>query len=118
MAAALSLTRILRVLRHLGAGGGWHHLHHLRLELLCHLEERRLIHSFGQLLTVMVVTWRGGGGRAGAHLSQERDWSQPVIMHKGDGDVRCVAYDIPTTLQEIKHYYEFSSLPQIAHIHK
>ena len=100
MAAALSLTRILRVLRHLGAGGGWHHLHHLRLELLCHLEERRLIHSFSQLLTVMVVTWRGGGGRAGAHLSQERDWSQSVIMHKGD--VLRVACDTPTTLLKIE----------------
>ena len=99
MAAALSLTRILRVLRHLGAGGGWHHLHHLRLELLRHLEERRLIHSFGQLLTVIVVPWGGGGGRAGAHLSQERDWSQPVIMH--NGDVLCVACDTPTTLQKI-----------------
>ena len=97
MAAALSLARILRVLRHLGAGGGCHHLHHLRLELLRHLEERRLIHSFGQLLTVIVVPWGGGGGRAGAHLSQERDWSQPVIMH--NGDVLCVACDTPTTLK-------------------
>ena len=93
MAAALSLARILRVLRHLGAGGGWHHLHHLRLELLRHLEERRPIHSFGQLLTVVVVPWGGG---AGAHLSQERDWSQSVIMHKGD--MLCVACDTPTTL--------------------
>ena len=100
MAAALSLARILRVLRHLGAGGGWHHLHHLRLELLRHFEERRLIHSFGQLLTVIVVPWRGGGGRAGAHLSQERDWSQSVIMHKGD--VLRVACDTPSTLQKIE----------------
>ena len=97
MAAVLSLARILRVLRHLGAGGGWHYL---RLELLRHLEERRLIHSFGQLLTVIVVPWRGGRGGAGAHLSQERDWSQSVIMHKGD--VLRVACDTPTTLQKIE----------------
>ena len=97
MAAALSMARILRVLRHLGAGGGCHHLHHLRLELLRHLEERRLIHSFGQLLTVIVDPWGDGGGRTGAHLSQERDWSQSVIMHKGD--VLRVACDTPTTLK-------------------
>ena len=100
MPAALSLARILRVLRHLGAGGGWHHLHHLRLELLRHLEEGRPIHSFGQLLTVVVVPWGGGGGGAGAHLSQERDWSQSVIMHKGD--VLRVACDTPSTLQKIE----------------
>ena len=100
MAAALSLARILRILRHLGVGGGWHHLHHLRLELLRHFEERRLIHSFGQLLTVIVVPWRGGRGGAGAHLSQERDWSQSVIMHKGD--VLGVSCDTPTTLQKIE----------------
>ena len=97
MAAALSLARILRVLRHLGAGGGWHHLHHLRLELLRHLEERRPIHSFGQLLTVIVVPWGGGDG---AHLSQERDWSQPVIMNKAD--VLCVSYDTPNSAKD-KH---------------
>ena len=63
MTTLLSLVRVLRILWHFTACSR----HHLRLELFCHLEERRLFYQLSWTLTIKSITWRCWGGRAGTH---------------------------------------------------